>query len=234
MAVPDRMDERLRVLRLLEAQRMAQTVFAEAALGGAVVPGRTECEAGDRIRDVARKVFGSVAGRPGRIVRSGPHTVLPSGEEPPDRVIGVDDLVVVDLGPLLAWHETDFARTLVLGEDEGRHQLVEDLARVGAAAREAFLGEERITGRQLHSAIQALAAGAGRTLGTWQAGRICGQAPAAGASGTKPDSFIGPDNHRPLRRTDGEGRQAHWILEIRLVDDGRGFGGSFKQLLDLV
>ncbi|WP_162688542.1 MULTISPECIES: M24 family metallopeptidase [unclassified Streptomyces] len=108
MVAPDRMDMRLRSLRLVEVQRMA-------------------------------------------MVRSGPHTVLSSSQEPPDRVIGEDDIVVVDLGPLLAGHETDFARTVVLGDDPGRHQLVEDLARVGVAAREAFLRDDGITGRQLHA-----------------------------------------------------------------------------------
>ncbi|WP_275431891.1 MULTISPECIES: hypothetical protein [unclassified Streptomyces] len=43
---------------------------------------------------------------------------------------------------------------------------------------------------------------------------------AIGSSGLQSDSFVGPD--------------AHWILEVRLVDEYRGFGGSFKQLLDLV
>lgn len=53
MAVPDRMDERLRALRLVEGQRMAQAVLAEVVEGGLIVPGSTECEVDDRIWDVA-------------------------------------------------------------------------------------------------------------------------------------------------------------------------------------
>ncbi|WP_405486463.1 M24 family metallopeptidase [Streptomyces sp. NBC_00096] len=234
MAVPDRMDERLRALRLVEGQRMAQAVLAEVVEGGLIVPGSTECEVDDRIWDVAGEVFGTAVGWPDRLVRSGPHTVLPYGQGPPDRVIGVDDIVVVDLGPLFAGHETDFARTVVLGDDPGRRRLVEDLAKVGAAARETFLGQDDITGRQLHAEVRALAGKAGWSLGTWQVGRLCGQAPAVGGSDPEPCSFIGPDNDEPLRRTAEGGWRAHWILEIRLVDDYSGFGGSFTQLLDLV
>jgi Xaa-Pro dipeptidase len=29
------------------------------------------------------------------------------------------------------------------------------------------------------------------------------------------------------------GRRCHWILEIRLVDEERRFGGFYEQLLDL-
>ncbi|MEU8775590.1 M24 family metallopeptidase [Streptomyces sp. NPDC048606] len=232
MAAPDRMDERLRTLRLVEGQRMGQAVLAAAVRGRLIVPGRTECEVDDRLRDLAREVLGTTAGRPGRLVRSGPHTVLPYGQTPPDRVIRGDDVVVVDLGPLLAGHETDFARTVVLGDDPDRRRIVEDLAKVGAAAGELFRSEERITGRQLHGEIRAWAAKGGWSLGSWQAGRLCGQPPAAGGSDPRPDSFIGPDNDRPLRRTTDGGWRARWILEIRLVDDYGGFGGVFKQLLD--
>ncbi|MFG2617014.1 M24 family metallopeptidase [Streptomyces sp. NPDC048507] len=236
MAAPDRMDERLRALGLVEAQRMARGVFAEVVASGLIVPGRTEREADARIRDVAREFLRAAGDRPGRLVRSGPHTVLPYGQDTPDRVIGVDEIVVVDLGPLLAGYETDFARTLVLGDDPRMHRLVADLAAVGAAGREAFLREEAITGRQLHSEVRALASKAGWSLGTWHAGRLTGPAPAAGPAPARVrgEAFVGPDNDRPLRRTVGGGLRAHWILEVRLVDDHQGFGGSFKQLLDLV
>lgn len=160
--------------------------------------------------------------------------MLPYGTGTPDRVIRVDDIVVIDLGPLFAGHETDFARTVVVGDDPGRRRLVEDLATVGAAAREMFLEQDGLTGRQLHAEMQALTWKAGWSLGTWQVGRLCGQAPAVGGSAPEPCSFIGPDNDEPLRRTAAGGWRAHWILEMRLVDDYSGFGGSFKQLLDLV
>ncbi|MFJ9821898.1 M24 family metallopeptidase [Streptomyces sp. NPDC101151] len=239
MAAPDRMDERLRALGLVEAQRMAQAVFADVMARGLFVPGSSEREAGNRIGDLARQMFGRAARRPGRIVRSGPHTVLPYEQEPPDRVISEDDIVVADLGPVLGGYEADFARTVAFGSDPGKHSLVEDLSKVFAAGREAFHADSGITGGQLHAEARAIAAKAGWTLGGRHIGRLAGTTPTANVHGVRADSpvqadsFLCPDNDRPLRRTVQDGWQAHWILEIHLVDEHRGFGGSHKGLLDL-
>ncbi|MFJ8011408.1 M24 family metallopeptidase [Streptomyces sp. NPDC096339] len=236
VAVPDRMDKRLRALGLVEAHRMARAVFAEVTGRGLVLPGRTERELDARVWDVAAEVFPFVGQRRGRLVRSGPHAVVPSGghQEATDRVICRDDVVVIDLGALLAVRETDFARTVVVGDDPGRIQLVADLAAVAAGAREAFVGNEDITGRELHAEIEALAGKAGWSLGTWHVGRLSGAAVPRPGHGTRRDLFIGPDNTDPLRRTVVGGWWAHWILEVCLVDDyDAGLGGSFKQLLGL-
>lgn len=36
-----------------------------------------------------------------------------------------------------------------------------------------------------------------------------------------------------MRALDAAGRQAHWSLEVHLVDRARGFGGFYEELLDL-
>jgi hypothetical protein len=46
-------------------------------------------------------------------------------------------------------------------------------------------------------------------------------------------AHIAPGNDTPLRRTDRTGKLCHWILEIHLVDQERGFGGFHEELLDL-
>ncbi|MER6253865.1 hypothetical protein ABT224_21175 [Streptomyces sp. NPDC001584] len=114
MSVPDRMDERLRAMGLVETQRMAEALFAGTAARGLVAPGRGEREASDRI------------------------------------------------------------------------------------------------------------------------GHLVGADPSAGVRDARPDAYICAENDRPLCRTVEGGWQAHWILEIHLVDERRGFGGSCKRLLDLV
>ncbi|WP_237547010.1 M24 family metallopeptidase [Streptomyces sp. SID161] len=233
MAVPDRMDECLRVLGLVEAQRMARSVFAGATARGLITPGSGEREAGHRIGDLARRMFGTAVSRSAGIVRSGPHTILPRGQEPPDRVIREDDMVVTGLGPLLTGYASDFARTLALGDDPGGHRLVEDLATVFAAVRTAFHADSAITGGQLYAEVQALAGKAGWALGGEHAGRLVGTAPTADARHADPASFLCPDNDEPLRRTTEGGWRAHWILEIRLVDEDLGRGGWFVDLLDL-
>ncbi|MFD8141897.1 M24 family metallopeptidase [Streptomyces sp. NPDC059708] len=234
MAIPDRMDERLRALGLVETQRKAEALFAEVTRRGLIAAGSSEYEVTDRIGDLARELLGRHVRWPGRLVRSGPHTVLPYGDEPPaDRGIGPGDTVTAHFGPLLAGDGTDFARTVVLGDDPAGVRLREDLPKLFAAGREAFHADRRITGRQLYEDLRALAAKAGWTLGGWHAGHVAGEAPAANPMCARADAYIWPDNDRPLRRTKPDGWQAHWLLELHLVDEHAGFGGTHKALLDL-
>ncbi|MFJ8159470.1 M24 family metallopeptidase [Streptomyces sp. NPDC096136] len=232
MATLDRMDIRLRALHLLEGQRMAQRLFARVISARVIAPGRSEGEVDDRIALIAQEEFGLRAGLVGRrFVRSGPNTVV--GGRWPDRVIGAQDVVVLDFESLLAPYETGFARTVALGEGLARRRLVQDLAVVAAGAREVFRVNEAVTGRELHAEVLALAAKAERALGAWHAGRLTGTAPATHADAVRQEAFICPENDRPLRRTLEEGWRAHWILEIRLVDEFLGHAGVHTELLDL-
>ncbi|MCX5193286.1 aminopeptidase P family protein [Streptomyces sp. NBC_00249] len=230
---PDRMDEQLRALGLVEAQRKAAALFAEVEARGLVAPGAGEREVSDRIRDLANEMFGTTKHWHKRIVRSGPNTVFPYKENPPDRIIGEDDIAFADFGPVFEEYEADFGRTFVLGDDPVKHRLRDDLPRIFAAGREIFRADPRITGRQLHAGVEALAAEAGWRLGGWHAGHLVGEFPHESVDGARAESYITPDNDHPVRRTDRAGWRCHWILEIHLVDDQHGFGGFHEQLLDL-
>ncbi|WP_328379202.1 aminopeptidase P family protein [Streptomyces sp. NBC_01020] len=233
MAVPDRMDEQLRALGLVEAQRKAVALFAEVETRRLVAPGAGEREVSDRIRDLANEMFGTTKHWHKRIVRSGPHTMFPYQENPPDRMIGADDIAFADFGPIFEEYEADFGRTFVLGGDPHKQRLRDDLATVFAAGREAFRADPDITGQQLYAQVERLAAEAGWTLGGWHAGHLVGEFPHETIDGAKAESYITPDNDTPLRRTDRAGWRCHWILEIHLVDEENRFGGFYEQLLDL-
>ncbi|MFK0043637.1 M24 family metallopeptidase [Streptomyces sp. NPDC090741] len=233
MEVPDRMDEQLRVLGLVEAQRKAEALFAEIEARGLVAPGAAEREVSDRIRDLANEMFGTTKHWHKRIVRSGPNTLLPYRENPPDRVIGEDDIAFADFGPIFEEYEADFGRTFVFGADPVKHRLRDDLATVFAAGRAAFRADPHITGKQLYAQVERLAAEEGWTLGGWHAGHLVGEFPHETIDGARAESYIAPDNDTPLRRTDRAGWRCHWILEIHLVDEPHGFGGFHEQLLDL-
>ncbi|MGW8330865.1 M24 family metallopeptidase [Streptomyces sp. NPDC055897] len=233
MATLDRMNVGLRSLRLLEGQRMAQRLFSHVIATQVIRPGRSEEEADNRIALIARELFGARAGRFGRrVVRSGPGTV--AGGRCPERVIGAQDLVVLDFESLLAPYETGFARTVALGDGLARRRLVHDLAVVATGARDAFLADDSITGGELYAKVRGLAAKAGRSLGARHCGRLTGTTPAPHAEATRPEVLIGPHNDRPLRRTLAGGWRAHWILQIRLVDEHRGYAAVHTELLDLV
>ncbi|MFI9773434.1 M24 family metallopeptidase [Streptomyces sp. NPDC051956] len=236
MAAPDRMDERLRALGLVEGQRMAQALFAEVTARGLIAPGRSEREVSDRVGALAREAPAWRTCGSWQVVRSGrphaPRTVLPAGQEPPqDRIIAEDDIVVVDLGPLLCGHGSGFVRTVVIGQDPDGRRLLDDLPRMFAAGREAFHAHRTLTGAQLHAEVQSLAAKAGWALAGRHVGRLVGTAPHAESA--QADAHIAPANEQPLRRTTEGGWQAHWMLEINLLDEHRGYGGSYQGLLDL-
>ena len=72
-------------------------------------------------------MFGTTRHWHKRIIRSGPNTLAPYQENPPDRVIGADDIAFADFGPIFEEYEADFGRTYVFGADPAKHRLQRDL-----------------------------------------------------------------------------------------------------------
>ncbi|MEV7290924.1 M24 family metallopeptidase [Streptomyces microflavus] len=226
-------DESRRAAGLVAAQEKAVALFDETASRGLVAPGVGEREVSDRIRDLANEMFGTTKHWHKRIIRSGPNTLLPYRENPPDRTIGEDDVAFADFGPIFEEYEADFGRTYAFGDDPHKHRLLDDLPRIFDAGRAFFAADPAITGRRLHAEVERLAREAGWEIGIWHAGHLVGEFPHEVNDGAKAESYITPENDTPLRRTDKAGRTCHWILEIHLVDRARGFGGFYEQLLDL-
>jgi len=226
-------DEALRATRLLDAQDKAVALFAEVQARGIVAPGVRETEASNAIRDLAAAMFGVDRFWHKRIVRAGVNTLQPYKENPPDRVIGEDDIVFCDFGPIFEAWEADFGRTFVLGSDPVKLRLRDSLGEVWQAGRAHFDSHPDITGSQLYAHVVGLAEAAGWEFGGEIAGHVVGQFPHERIDGEKIASYIAPGSDDPMRRTDRNGQTAHWILEIHLVDRERGFGGFVEELLDL-
>ncbi len=222
-----------RVSRLLDAQANAVRLFDEVAARGIVAAGQGEQAVSDRIRDLANEMFGKTRHWHKRIVRSGPHTLFPYRENPPDRVIEEDDIAFADFGPVFDEFEADLGRTYVLGGDPVKHRLAADLTVIFDAGRRYFAGHPEITGAQLHAEMGRLAGAAGWSLGGRHAGHLVGEFPHETIDGADIESYIAPGNDTPMRRRDKAGQVCHWILEVHLTDAARGFGGFYEQLLDL-
>ncbi|MFG3291356.1 M24 family metallopeptidase [Streptomyces sp. NPDC048179] len=229
----DAHDEPTRAARLLDAQAKAERLFTEIEERGLVAPGEGERAVSDRVRDLANELFGTTRHWHKRIVRSGPNTLAPYRENPPDRRITADDIVFADFGPIFEEYEADFGRTFVLGDDPDKHRLRADLPRIFDAGKRYFAEHGDITGKQLYAEVERLAAEAGWELGGWHAGHLVGEFPHEWIDGADTESYITPANDTPLRRTDKTGRTCHWILEIHLVHRERQFGGFHEELLTL-
>jgi Xaa-Pro aminopeptidase len=222
-----------RVAALLAAQANAIALFEAVAAHGLVAAGQREQAVSDQIRDLANELFGRTRHWHKRIVRSGPHTLFPYRENPPDRVIEADDIAFADFGPIFAEFEADLGRTYVLGGDPVKHRLAADLPVIFAAGRRYFADRPAITGAELYAEVGRLAGAAGWSLGGRHAGHLVGEFPHEKIDGASIESFIAPGNRTPMRRRDKAGRVCHWILEIHLIDPTRRFGGFYEQLLDL-
>lgn len=219
--------------RLLRAQANAVALFDEVVARGIVAAGQSEQAVSDQIRDLANEMFGTTKHWHKRIVRSGPHTLFPYRENPPDRVIEADDIVFADFGPIFEEFEADLGRTYVLGADPAKHQLAADLPVIFDAGRRYFAAHAGITGAELHAEVARLADEAGWSLGGRHAGHLVGEFPHEKIDGADIESYIAPGNTTPMRRRDKTGKQCHWILEVHLTDKARQFGGFYEQLLDL-
>jgi Xaa-Pro aminopeptidase len=226
-------DEDVRAHHLLAAERWAVELFDEVARRGLVAPGRSEQAVSDQVRDLGHEMFGTKRHWHKRVVRSGPHTLAPYAENPPDRVIEDDDIVFLDFGPIFAEWEADFGRTYVLGDDPVKHRLRDDLPLIFDAGREHFEAHSDITGAQLYAHVVGLTRDAGWEFGGAHSGHLVGEFPHEVIDGDRILSYIAPGNGEPMRRLDPAGRRCHWILEIHLVDRERRIGGFYEQLLTL-
>jgi Xaa-Pro aminopeptidase len=226
-------DEDARATSLLEAQAKAAELFDAVDDRGLIQPGRLESETSGAIRDLAADMFGITRHWHKRIIRAGPNTLEPYRVNPPDRVLADDDIVFADFGPIFWEWEADFGRTYVLGDDPVKKRLRDDLRPVFDAGRQHFNERPDITGEQLFEFMVRQGEQRGWEWGGRIAGHIVGEFPHVDADGDEVYSEIMPGNDRPLRGVDREGRIAHWILEVHLVNRAQRIGGFYEELLDL-
>jgi hypothetical protein len=139
----DAAEETERARRLLDAQAKAEDLFRQVQKRGLLAPGETEKAVSDRIRDLAGDLYGVRRFWHKRIVRSGPHTLHPYRENPPDRLIEEDDILFADFGPIFEEWEADFGRTFVLGDDPAKLRLRDALPEIFAAGRRVFEADPR-------------------------------------------------------------------------------------------
>lgn len=228
------LDEDTRAEELVRAEERAEELFAEITRRGLVAPGAWESEVSRAVRDLGADLFGTSRYWHKRVVRSGENTLQPYAENPPDRRIGDDDIVFVDLGPVFAEWEADVGRTFVLGDDPHKHRLAADLDVVWAAGRAFYESSPDVTAAELYEYVCGQAAELGWTFGGRHSGHLVGEFPHDHIDPDRRHSYITTGNDIAMHRaTDAAGRRCHWILEVHLVDRERRIGGFTEQLLSL-
>ncbi len=224
--------EATRLAELLAADHQALALLDRIEETGLIAAGRNEREVEEDIRILARDEFGVERHWHDRLVRAGANTLAIAGETVPLRVIGEDDMVFVDLGPVFAEWEGDVGRSYAVGDDPIKRALCGDLDVQFEIVRAHFLAHPNITGADLYDFACKSAARAGWRYGGKIAGHIVGEYNHRDWPGDRNLGRIGPMNPTPLSGRDHLGRERYWSLEIHLVEPGGSFAGFYERLMD--
>jgi Xaa-Pro aminopeptidase len=217
--------------RLIEAEEKAARLFREIEERGLITAGKSEQDLNNEVFKLARELFGIEKYWHKRIVRSGPNTLLPYNENPPDLIIRENDILFFDFGPIFEDWEADFGRTYVIGEDTLKHKLKNDIATAWHEAKNWFHGHSKLTGAEYFGYVAGLAGKYGWEFGGEIAGHLIGQFPHERLEKENYGLYVHPGNHNDMFLPDHNGNKRNWILEIHFVDRQQQIGGFFEQLL---
>jgi Xaa-Pro aminopeptidase len=217
---------------LLAAERKGLALLDAIEAAGLIAPGRTELEVERDIFTIAARDFGVTEHWHDRVVRAGVNTLCVAGEAAPDRTIGEDDIVFLDLGPVFGAWEADVGRSYAVGSDPDKHRLCADLPMVFDAVKARFEADDAMTGGGLYATAVEESEKRGWRFGGKIAGHLVGEFPYARSAGDRALRWIYPQNVTRMRDPDAQGLRKYWILEIHLVSQDRSFGGFYERLLE--
>lgn len=215
---------------LLDAQNKASALFDEIQRD-LIRPGKTEKEMSDDIHKLGQERHGIKTHWHKRVVRSGPHTLMPYAESPPDRKIEEDDILFVDLGPVFEAWEADFGRTFVIGNDEHKIRLRDALKPTWEKVYAEYHKKPDMSGEELYSIACQAAKDAGYEFGNIHAGHLVGDFPHERIPQDKISLYITKGSTDTMAKPGKDGKMRHWILEMHMVDRERQIGGFMEQLL---
>ena len=218
--------------QLINAQDISLRFFEAIEENNLIVAGKTEAQLNEEICSLALKKFGIRRHWHKKIIRAGKNTLSVYHDDPPDRIIEENDILFIDLGPVVKGYEADIGRTYVLGNDFRKLKLKHD---VEAAWHEIQAWYQQQTTLKACSVFQ-YAAGKAEEYG-WEfggviAGHIIGKYPHE--QPLDPLSLeldLHPDNPNDIFLRDEDGNPRHWILELQFIDRENEIGAYFEQLL---
>src|SRR6185369_6538061 len=113
--------------KLLKAQYISVQLFKAIEESDLIVAGKSEEELTADVCDLALKRFGIEKHWHKKIVRSGKNTLAIYPDNPPNRIVEKDDILFIDLGPIVEDYEADIGRTYVLGNNSKKLKLKKDV-----------------------------------------------------------------------------------------------------------
>lgn len=217
---------------LLHAQNTSIELFYAIETNNLIAAGKSEEQLNFEVCDLAAKKFGIKNHWHKKIVRSGKNTLAIYPDNPPNRVIEKDDILFIDLGPIVEGYEADIGRTYVLGNDPKKLKLKKDVEEAWYEIREWYQQQSILKASDLFNYAVLKAKRLGWDFGGEIAGHIVGKYPHEQPPDPKSlELDIHPDNHDNIFLLDADGNPRHWILELQFIDKENEIGGYFEQLL---
>lgn len=217
--------------KLIEAERKAAELFYTIETKGLIRPNKSEEELNTEIYQLAFELYGIEKYWHKRIVRAGKNTLKPYNENPVNLIIQMDDILFIDFGPIFDEWEADFGRTYVLGNNELKHKLKQDIELAWADCKAYFESKKELTGAELYEYAVLSAKSYGWEFGGEIAGHIIGHFPHERLEKEDKSNYVHPDNHQNMFELDKKGERRNWILEIHFVNNAEEIGGFYEQLL---
>ena len=218
--------------RLIHAQDVSIQLFKAIEEKKLITPGKTESQLNEEVCSLALKEFGIRQHWHKKIVRAGKSTLSIYHEDPPDRRIDEDDIVFIDLGPVVKGYEADIGRTYVVGNDPRKLKLKNDVEAAWYEIQAWYQDQKTLKASALFQYAVKKAKDYGWVFGGAIAGHIVGKYPHE--QPLDPQSLeldIHPDNPNDIFLRDEDGNERHWILELQFIDIDNGIGGYFEQIL---
>jgi len=217
---------------LIEAERKAEVLFQEIENRNIVTIGKTESELNKEVFNLAFELFGIKKFWHKRIVRSGKNTLLPYKENPVNLTIQKDDILFFDFGPVFDDWEADVGKTYVVGNNDKKLKLKQDVELAWKEGKEYFdLNKAKLTGADFYHYTKKLAEKYGWKYGNHHCGHLIGNFPHETILGEDEKNYIHPNNNQLMSDKDINGEERYWIYEIHLIDRELEIGGFFEQLL---
>jgi len=218
--------------KLLHAQQVSIQLFDAIEAARLIVPGKTEEQLNAAVCSLAEKEFGIHDHWHKKIVRAGKNTLAIYPDNPAYRLIEEDDILFIDLGPIVDGYEADIGRTYTLGNDPFKQKIKADTEKAWYQVQSWYEQHTSLQASALFQYTVETAHKLGWEFGGAIAGHIVGKFPHEQPA--DPNSLeldIHPDNHNDMFLPDANGDKRHWILELQFVDRKKGIGAYFEQLL---
>lgn len=218
--------------KLIHAQNVSLQFFNAIEENRLVSSGKTEQQLNREVCDLAFKEFGIADHWHKKIVRSGKNTLAIYPEDPPNRLIDKDDILFIDLGPIVKGYEADIGRTYVLGGDPKKLKIKRDVEKAWYEIQQWYQQHTSLKASVMFQYAVDKAKEYGWDFGGAIAGHIVGEFPHEQPLDRRSVELdIHPDNHNDMFLLDAFGNKRHWILELQFVDKESEIGAYFEQLL---